>query len=286
MSQSTITTHYQKLSNATIFYRKAGLPTNPTILLLHGFPNSSHIFRNMIPILSKNYHVVAPDFPAFGFTTTETGYEWTFANLASTLGSFLDALHIERFSMYIFDYGAPIGLRLALSRPEAVTALITQNGNAYMEGLGNVLLPITKYWETGSQADRDVVRDLMLSFQSTKSAYEIGTPNPDSIAPESWWLDYVLLCRDPETHLDLLKNYETNVQLYPKFQEWFRETQIPTLVVWGRNDIHFVPAGAEAFKKDLPKAEVHLLDAGHCAAETNPEEIGALIVQFFKKNNI
>jgi pimeloyl-ACP methyl ester carboxylesterase len=283
------TTHYLKLSNATIFYRTAGSPTKPTILLLHGFPTSSHMFRNLIPILSQQYHVVAPDFPAFGFTTPAAGYEYTFANLAATLGEFLDALSIKNFSMYIFDYGAPIGLRLALSRPLAVRALIVQNGNAYTEGLGGALKePLSQAWASGSKEDRERLRAIFLSYEATKHQYEFGTPYPERIAPESYTLDFALLNtpRKQEIMLDLLMDYKTNVELYPKFQEWLRVSKVPTLVAWGKNDPFFIPPGAEAYKRDALNAEIHMLDAGHFAGETETEEIGGLILGFLKKNEI
>jgi pimeloyl-ACP methyl ester carboxylesterase len=246
------------------------------------------MYRNLIPLLSQKYCVVAPDFPGFGFTTVSPDYEYTFANMATTLGEFLDALNIKTFSMYIFDYGAPIGLRLALQRPQAVRALITQNGNAYLEGVGEVLVPITKYWMTGSAEDREVLRQGLLSFDAVKSQYENGTTHPERIAPETWTLDHALMSREgnQEIQLDLFKDYETNVQLYPKFQEWFRNSQVPTLIAWGKNDLLFVQPGAEAYKRDLPNAEFHLLDAGHFAGETETQEIGRLILEFLGKNGI
>ncbi|KAI9785764.1 MAG: hypothetical protein M1839_008781 [Geoglossum umbratile] len=270
------TTHYLKLSNVTIFYRTAGSPTKSTILLLHGFPTSSHMFRNLIPILSQQYHVVAPDFPGFGFTTPTVDYKYTFANLAVTLGEFLDALSIKNFSMYIFDYGAPIGLRLALSRPHAVRALIIQNGNAYTEGLGEALKEPLSRWGSGSKEDHEMLRAGFLTYEATKSQYVLGTPHPERIAPESYTLDYALLSspEKQEVNLDLLLDYKTNIELYPKFHEWLRATQVPTLVAWGKNDIFFTPPGAEAYKKDVPKAEIHMLDAGHFAGETDGGDWG------------
>lgn len=288
MSNLSVAINHRKLSNATIFYREAGLPLKPTLLLLHGFPTSSHMFRNMMPILAKDHHVIAPDLPGFGFTTVNAGYKYTFADLASTIAEFLDALKIMKFSMYVFDYGAPVGLRLALARPNAVTALITQNGNAYTEGLGDVWSPIKQYWKTGSEADAKVLRENMLTYEGTKSQYVGGELHPEQIAPESWTLDHALLSREgnQDIQLSLFKDYETNVDLYPKFQEWFRARKLPTLVVWGKNDPFFIPPGAEAFKKDLPEAEVHLLDAGHFAGETHTEEIGQLILKFLKAKGV
>ncbi|KAI9764538.1 MAG: hypothetical protein M1840_008364 [Geoglossum simile] len=287
MSSQT-TTHYLALSNTTIFYRTAGSAEKPTILLLHGFPTSSHMYRNLIPLLSQKYHVVAPDFPGFGFTTASPDYKYTFASITTTLGEFLDALNVKVFSLYIFDYGAPVGLRLALQRPQAVRALITQNGNAYLDGIGDGFSAIKQYWMTGSAEDREGLRQSLLSFDSVKWQYENGTPHPERIAPETWTLDHALMSRkgNQEIQLDLLKDYETNVQLYPKFQEWFRNRQVPTLIAWGKNDLLFVRPGAEAYKRDLPNAEFHLLDAGHFAGETETLEIGSLILEFLGKNGI
>jgi pimeloyl-ACP methyl ester carboxylesterase len=287
MSPQT-TTHYLTLSNTTIFYRTAGSPSKPTILLLHGFPTSSHMYRNLIPLLSQTHHVLAPDFPGFGFTRASADYEYTFANITATVGEFLDALGVAAFSMYIFDYGAPVGLRLALQRPRAVRALVSQNGNAYLDGLGDAWAPIKQYWKTGGVEDREVLRRGLLSFESVKWQYETGTPRPDRIAPESWTLDYALISppANQEIQLDLFKDYETNVQLYPDFQDWFRSSQVPALVAWGKNDLLFIQPGAEAYKKDLPNAELHLLDAGHFAAETETQEIARLILEFLEKNGI
>ncbi|KAI9846382.1 MAG: hypothetical protein M1838_001285 [Thelocarpon superellum] len=284
----TTTTRYLPLSDATVFYRTAGSPSKPTILLLHGFPTSSHMFRNLIPILAPRYHVLAPDFPGFGFTTTQAGYKHTFAKLATTINEFLDKLSVTSFSMYIFDYGAPVGLRVALNRRHAVRALISQNGNAYREGLGDAWGPIQQYWRTGAAEDREAVRAGVLTAETTRWQYEFGTRHPERIAPESWTLDYALMSREgnAEIQLDLFKDYESNVALYPRFQEWFRQSQIPTLIAWGKNDPFFIPPGAAAFKNDLPLAELHMLDAGHFAGETETQELGLMILEFLEKNNI
>lgn len=288
MSFPKTTFHYLSLSNATIFYRTAGSPSNPTILLLHGFPTSSFMFRNLIPLLAQRYHVVAPDIPAFGFTTTKADYKYTFENFTTTIGEFLDALRIKSFIAYMFDYGAPIVLRLVLQRPNAIRAIISQNGNAYEEGLGSAWDPIKKYWKSHSEADREIVRQAMLTFDATKTQYTHGTANADSVAPESYTLDYALLGRpgNKEIQLDLFYDYQYNVDLYPKFQEYLRHSQVPILVAWGKHDVIFVPPGAEAYKRDLPKAQVHLLDAGHFVEDTNTEEIGHLILGFLKNNEI
>lgn len=273
-----------------LFYRTAGLATNPTVLLLHGFPSSSHQYRNLIPLLADKYHVLAPDLPGFGFTEVPESrqYAYTFDNLAKTISLFLDELSVKTFSVYIFDYGAPTGLRLALERPGAVKAIISQNGNAYDEGLGAFWDPIRKYWASGAQEDREALRPALLGFAPTKWQYAFGSPNPEVIAPETYTLDYTLLSRpgNNDIQLDLFKDYASNLPLYPKFQEYFRNSQVPLLAVWGKNDLIFVPPGAEAFKRDLPNAEIHLIDAGHFAIETHTIEIANLIREFLAKNGV
>jgi pimeloyl-ACP methyl ester carboxylesterase len=274
-----------------IFYRSAGSPTAPVILLLHGFPSSSHMFRNLIPLLSTHYRVIAPDLPGFGFTnvSADRKYEYNFANLTKTIEAFLDALKISEFSVYIFDYGAPTAFRLALNRPGAIAAIFAQNGNAYVEGLGeDFWAPIKKYWESNSNADREAIRNAALNFDLTKWQYTFGSPHPDSIPPESYYLDYALLDREGnrDIQLDILRDYRTNVELYPKFQEYLRTSGVPVLTVWGKNDPVFVAAGAEAFKRDVKDLEVHWLDAGHFALETNEEEVAGLILGFLRNRNI
>ncbi|KAJ7602854.1 alpha/beta hydrolase fold protein [Mycena polygramma] len=277
-------------SGISVFYRTASpvdKPTAPTVLLLHGYPTSSHQYRNLIPLLAQHYRVFAPDLPGFGFTTVpaERNYKYTFAALAATIGAFLDALSITSFAVYIFDYGAPVLLRLALERPDAIKAIISQNGNAYTEGLGAAWAPIQKYWATGAAEDRAVVKENVLSFEATKWQYTEGTREPESIAPESYTLDWALLQRPGnfDIQLDLFKDYENNVKLYPQFQEYFRKSQVPLLAVWGKNDAFFIPPGAEAYKRDLPKAKVVLLDAGHFAGETETGEVAGLMLEFLKE---
>jgi pimeloyl-ACP methyl ester carboxylesterase len=277
-------------SGISVFYRTASPadnPAAPTILLLHGFPTSSHQYRNLIPLLAQHYRVVAPDLPGFGFTTIpeERNYTYTFAALSATIGAFLDALAITSFTVYIFDYGAPVLLRLALQRPEAIKAIITQNGNAYTDGLGAAWAPIQKYWATGSAEDRAALVDGVLTYDTTKWQYTHGTRAPDAIAPETYTLDWALLQRPGnfDIQLDLFKDYQNNVALYPQFQEYFRKSQVPLLAVWGKHDAFFIPPGAEAFKRDLPKAEIVFLDAGHFAGETETAEIARLMVAFLKK---
>ncbi|KAL3456528.1 Alpha/Beta hydrolase protein [Aspergillus heterothallicus] len=279
-------------SKITLFYRSAGSPSSPTLLLLHGFPSSSHQYRNLIPLLATKYHILAPDLPGFGFTTVpaEANFTYTFANLASVVGEFLDVLQITKFAVYIFDYGAPTGLRLALDRPDAISALISQNGNAYEEGLGAFWDPIRAFWVGENTAEeRDTLKKALLSFDATRWQYFEGTTNPTSrIAPESYHLDYALLQREgnDEIQIDLFRDYASNVALYPRFQKYFRDSQVPVLAIWGGNDRIFVPEGAEAFKRDLPGAEVRLLDAGHFAVESETGIIAEEILGFLGRRGI
>jgi pimeloyl-ACP methyl ester carboxylesterase len=272
-----------------VFYREAGSATAPTVLLLHGFPTSSHQYRNLIPLLAEKYHVLAPDLPGFGFTTASKDYVYTFDNIAKTISTWLKTIpnSPEKYSIYIFDYGAPTGLRLALENPSAISAIVSQNGNAYVEGLGDAWAPIQKYWASNSSTDRDGIR-FALTAETTKWQYEHGTSDLNSIAPETYTLDQALLDRpgNNDIQLDLFYDYRNNVELYPKFQEYFKKSQVPLLAVWGKHDAFFIPPGAEAFKKDSPNAEVHLLDAGHFAGETHTREIADLMLDFFKRNGI
>ncbi|KAI1073818.1 alpha/beta-hydrolase [Whalleya microplaca] len=281
-SVSTVTA-----DGVNIFYRSAGKETAPVILLLHGFPSSSFMFRNVIPLLATSYRVIAPDLPGFGFTEVpaERSYRYTFANLTKTTEAFIDALNIKRFTIYIFDYGAPTALRLALKRPEAISAIISQNGNAYVEGFGeDFWAPIKKYWASGSTTDRDALRSA-LTFDVTKMQYVKGSPHPSLIQPESYHLDQALMERpgNKDIQLDLFYDYRTNVDLYPKFQEYFRSSDVPVLAVWGKNDAIFIPAGAKAFEQDVNHFELHFLDAGHFALETNELEMANSIDRFLKK---
>ena len=284
----TITYNVTTNNGVDLFYRAAGSPHNPTILLLHGFPSSSNQFRNLIPILAASYYVLAPDLPGYGFTTVPNGYKHTFANLATTTLGFLDALNIKEFAVYIFDYGAPTGFRIALERPHAVKAIISQNGNAYNEGFGHPFWdPIMKLWDTGAEEDRQTLKDVALTLEFTKGQYTIGTPADrlDKIDPTTWTADYYeneMTPEDKDVQVDLFYDYRTNVDLYPKFQEYFRKSQVPTLAVWGKNDIIFIPPGAEAFKRDLKDVEVKLLDGGHFLLETHLEEVAASILKFLK----
>jgi pimeloyl-ACP methyl ester carboxylesterase len=266
-----------------IFYREAGAETAPTILLLHGFPTSSHMFRNLIPELADRYHVVAPDLPGFGFSDApdRKQFHYTFENLAKAIDGFTKSIGLERFAIYVFDYGAPVGLRLALADPERVTAIISQNGNAYVEGLSQGWNPIQKYWKEPTPENRAALRDF-LKPEATKWQYVHGVQDESQVAPESYELDSALLARpgNDEIQLDLFLDYATNVALYPKFQEYLRAKQPSLLAVWGKNDPFFLPPGAEAFKRDNPNAEVHFYDTGHFALETHHQEIAGAIRDF------
>jgi pimeloyl-ACP methyl ester carboxylesterase len=266
-----------------VFYRDAGEPTHPALLLLHGFPSSSHMFRNLIPLLADRYHIVAPDLPGFGFSDApdRAAFDYTFDNLARVIEGFVDRVGLERYAIYVFDYGAPVGFRLALARPERVTAIISQNGNAYEEGLSDGWTPIRKYWQESTAANRDAIRQF-LTPATTKWQYVHGVSDETLVAPESYALDSALLARpgNDEIQLDLFLDYASNIALYPKFHDYFRTKRPPFLAVWGRNDPFFLPAGAEAFKRDLPGAVVRLFDTGHFALETHVEEIAAAIRGF------
>jgi len=269
-----------------MFYREAGSKTAPAILLLHGFPTSSHMFRNLIPALADRYHLVAPDLPGFGFSDAPDRklYPYTFERLAKTVDSFTRAIDLNRYAIYVFDYGAPVGLRLALDHPERITAIISQNGNAYEEGLSQGWNPIQKYWREATVANRAALRDF-LTPEATKSQYLHGVQNAALIAPETYALDSALLARagNTEIQLDLFLDYASNVALYPKFQEYFRAKRPPLLAVWGKNDPFFLPVGAEAFKRDIPDAEIHLYDTGHFALETHYPQIADTIRDFLDR---
>lgn len=266
-----------------IFYREAGPKTGATILLLHGFPTSSHMFRNLIPALADSYHVVAPDLPGFGFSDApdRQRFSYKFENLAMVIDDFTRAIGLDRFVIYVFDYGAPVGLRFALAHPERVTAIISQNGNAYVEGLSEGWNPIQKYWKEPSNENRAALRQF-LAPDTTKWQYLHGVSDPTLVAPEAYQLDSALLARpgNDEIQLDLFLDYASNVGLYPKFQEYFRTKRPPLLAVWGKNDRFFLPPGAEAFHRDNPNAEVRFYDTGHFALETHGTEIAAAIRDF------
>jgi len=269
-----------------IFYREAGSKDSPTLLLLHGFPTSSHMFRNLIPILADSFHVVAPDLPGFGFSDSPQPkqFRYTFENLAAVIDRFTQKLGLDRYAIYVFDYGAPVGLRLALAHPERITAIISQNGNAYEEGLSEGWNPIQKYWKEPNEANRAALREF-LKPETTNWQYVHGVKDESLVAPEAYALDSALLARpgNDEIQLDLFLDYASNVALYPKFQEYFRTKRPPLLAVWGKNDPFFLPPGAEAFKSDNPNAEVHFYNTGHFALETHSCEIADTIREFFHR---
>lgn len=279
---------YQRVNvdGLKIFFREAGSKTSPSILLLHGFPTSSHMFRNLIPILAARYHVVAPDLPGFGFSDApdRRSFRYSFEHLARVIAGFTEVVGLDRFAIYVFDYGAPVGLRLALAHPERVTAIISQNGNAYEEGLSQGWNPIQKYWKEPTAENREALREF-LTPAATKWQYLHGVQDEALVAPEAYELDSALLSRpgNDEIQLDLFLDYASNVALYPKFQEYFRTKRPPLLTVWGKNDPFFLPPGAEAFKRDNPDAEVHFYDTGHFALETHVEEIAAEIRDFLNR---
>ncbi|HEY4837319.1 MAG TPA: alpha/beta hydrolase [Candidatus Acidoferrales bacterium] len=267
----------------SVFYREAGPANAPVVLLLHGFPTSSFQYRELIPRLADKYRVIAPDLPGFGFTVVpaERKYEYSFEALAKTILAFTDALKLSRYALYVFDYGAPTGLRLAMARPERVTAIVSQNGNAYEEGLGDAWALIRKYWATPSAENRDVVRKI-LTADGLRWQYTAGAPDENAIDPVGYTLDAAMIERpgNMEIQLDLFLDYANNVKLYPAFQEYFRKSKPPLLAIWGKNDPFFIPPGAEAFRRDIPNAIVKFLDTGHFALETNVEEISAEMRKF------
>jgi pimeloyl-ACP methyl ester carboxylesterase len=290
MSRPLTSVHRTEADGVQVFYRAAGDPNAPVVLLLHGFPTSSFMFRELIPRLASDYRVIAPDLPGFGFTDVpvERRYAYSFAALATTIQAFTEALELERYALYVFDYGAPTGLRLALEHPERVAAIVSQNGNAYEEGLGDAWGPIRKYWASPTEDNRAVIRDNVLTLDGTRRQYTHGVPNPEAVAPESYTLDVALLERpgNKDIQLDLVLDYASNVKLYPRFQEYFRKSKPPLLAIWGKNDPFFIPAGAEAFRKDLPNAQVRFLDTGHFATETHVVQIADAMRVFLAESGI
>jgi pimeloyl-ACP methyl ester carboxylesterase len=282
------TYHSLEIDRLNVFYREVGDPNKPVILLLHGFPTASHMFRELIPILEKNYHVIAPDFPGFGNTSSpdREDFQYTFDNITEIIASFIDRLGLTKYALYVFDYGAPIGFRLAMRRPESVTAIISQNGNIYHEGLGEKWEARQEYWRNPTQEKRESYRSAFAS-NTIKNQYLDGT-NENKVSPDGYTLDIAYMSRsgNDEKQLDLIFDYQSNVKMYPLFQQYLREYQPALLAVWGKNDVSFIPEGAKAFKKDLTKAEIHLLDTGHFALETHAHEIGELMLNFLINNGI
>jgi pimeloyl-ACP methyl ester carboxylesterase len=278
--------HRVEADDVIVFYREAGAPDAPVVLLLHGFPTSSFQYRELIPLLADRYRVIAPDLPGFGFTDVprERLYKYSFDALAHTVLAFTDTLHLNRYALYVFDYGAPTGFRLAMAHPERITAIVSQNGNAYEEGLGDAWAPIQRYWREPSSENRETVRKA-LSPEGLRWQYTVGVPDPDAIAPEGYTLDAAMIARpgNMDIQLDLFLDYANNVKLYPSFQEYFRKAKPPLLAIWGKHDPFFIPAGAEAFPRDNPNATVQFLDTGHFALETHVEEIALAMRQFLEK---
>lgn len=280
-------THYrtQTVGNVEVFYREAGPVDAPAILLLHGFPTSSHMFRDLIPGLADGYRVIAPDLPGFGLTKAPPRGEFTYSfdALAEVVEGFVDAVGLRRYAIYIFDYGAPTGLRLAMKYPERVTAIITQNGNAYVEGLSKDWEPWQTYWREPTLEHREATRP-SLSDEAIRFQHEHGAP-AGTVSPDGYLLDTFFMHRPgaEEIQLDLILSYRTNVELYPAFQSYLRTHRPPVLAVWGKHDVFFLPPGAEAYKRDVPDAEIHLLDAGHFALETHHREIAAHIRDFLSR---
>lgn len=276
----------QQIDEVEVFYREAGPVDAPVILLLHGFPTASHMFRDLIPLLTDHYRLIAPDLPGFGQTKAPPlgQFDYSFDRLGDVIEGFTEALSLDRYALYIFDYGAPVGLRLAIRNPDRVTAIISQNGNAYVDGFSDQWGPWQAYWRDSSAANREACRPSLAPETIRKWQYGTGA-DPALLSPDGYELDIAYMARPgaEEIQLDLIRDYRTNVVLYPEFQAYFRKHQPPLLAVWGRHDPAFIPAGAEAYKRDLPNAEVHLLDAGHFALETHADDIAALILGFFAR---
>jgi pimeloyl-ACP methyl ester carboxylesterase len=271
------------VDNVEVFYREAGPSNAPVVLLLHGFPTAGHMFRDLIPQLATRYRVIAPDLPGFGNTKAPPRgkFDYTFDNLAKVIEGFVEKLKLDRYVLYLFDYGAPTGFRVAIARPERVAGIISQNGNAYLEGLSDAWGPWQTYWREPTPEHREACRDSLSPEVIRDWQYGTGT-DPSLLSPDGYTLDIAYMARPgaDEIQLDLILDYRSNVALYPSFQAYFRKYQPPFLATWGKNDPAFIPAGAEAYRRDLPKADVHLFDTGHFALETHADEIGKLILKF------
>lgn len=288
MDSEKVVYKYVALRKVKVHYREAGSKDAPVLLLLHGFPSSSHMFRNLMPLLADKFHLIAPDLPGFGMSDSpdHKSFQYTFNHLADIMDEFVHHLGLTQFAMYVFDYGAPVGFRLAMKNPRTITAIISQNGNTYDQGLSDGWEPLRAYWAHPTAENRAALRQI-LTLESTKFQYFEGAPNPELIAPDGYLLDQYFLEQPghDEIQLDLLGDYGSNVELYPKIQEYLRQYQPPLLALWGKHDPYFLPAGAEAFKNDLPGVEVHLLDTGHFALETNCNEIVGYIRHFLTPGN-
>ena len=279
--------HQQKVGDVEVFYREAGPMDGQVILLLHGFPSSSHMFRDLIPKLAEQFRVIAPDLAGFGHTITppRSQFNFTFDSLYQVIEGFTEALGLNQYVLYVFDYGAPVGYRLAMAHPKRVQAIISQNGNAYTEGLSDAWGPWEAYWHSPTPENRNACR-ASLSPETIRNFQYLHGADASLVSPDGYSLDIAYMSRPEaeEIQLDLILDYRTNVNIYPDFQTYFRKYQPKLLAVWGKNDPAFLPAGAEAYKRDIPSAEVHLLDTGHFALETHAKEIGELIQQFLRKN--
>jgi len=288
-ARAPITVHYRTatIEGVKVFYREAGPADGPVVLLLHGFPTSSHMFRNLIPALADRYHVIAPDYPGFGQSDApdHTKFAYTFEHYANIVDALMGQLGAKRYAMYVMDYGAPVGYRLALKHPERVTGLIVQNGNAYDEGLSDFWNPIRAYWADGSAQHREAL-SVLVAPETTKFQYTDGVRDLSRISPDNWVEDQALLDRpgNKDIQLDLFYDYRTNLPLYPKFQAFFRERKPPTVIVWGKNDKIFPEAGAHPYLRDLPNAEMHILDTGHFALEDKLDEMAPLIHDFLDRS--
>jgi len=270
-----------------IFYREAGPAHAPVLLLLHGFPTAGHMFRDLIPLLAGRFRVIAPDLPGFGQSDMPSArdFKYTFGAIADRIARFTEVIGLTKFAVYVFDYGAPTGFRIAMRHPERITAIISQNGNAYEEGLSDGWDPIKKYWRDPSEENRQALRSF-LKPETTIWQYTHGVPNVSAVSPDGYSLDNYYLARPGahEVQLDLLGDYKSNVALYPDFQNYFRTRRPPLLAVWGKNDPFFLPPGAEAFKRDIPNADVRFVETGHFALETHSSEIGSAIADFLTNN--
>lgn len=284
----TTTYGFQRIGHVEVFYREAGPRDAPVLLLLHGFPSASHMFRDLIPLLSDRFRLIAPDLPGFGQTKAPPrgAFAYTFDNLADVMEGFTAALSLEQYALYVFDYGAPVGLRLAMRHPEKVSAIISQNGNAYVDGFSDQWGPWEAYWREPSAANREACRASLAPDTIRNWQYGTGA-DPSLLSPDGYELDIAYMARDgaEEIQLDLILDYRSNVALYPDFQAYFRKHLPPLLAVWGRHDPAFVPAGARAYQRDLPNAQVQLLDTGHFALETHAKEVAALIAPFLEGAN-
>jgi pimeloyl-ACP methyl ester carboxylesterase len=283
---STVQYRTADVDGFKVFYREAGSPTSPKLLLLHGFPSAGHMFRDLIPLLADRFHIIAPDLPGFGQSAmpSRSEFNYTFDNIATVIDRFTEVVQFDRFIVYVFDYGAPTGFRIAARHPERIAGIISQNGNAYVEGLSEGWNPIRAYWTDPSEENRKALR-AFLAPEATRWQYTHGVPDESSVSPDGIALDNYYLARPgaDDIQLDLFGDYKSNVALYPKFQEYFRTYKPAFLAVWGKHDPFFLPPGAEAFKRDIPRADVRFFDTGHFALETHATDIASAIEEVFAR---